>query len=239
MDLYFIRHAQSANNALWAQTNSDKGRVADPHITELGRKQAELLGEFLRTGNRRGGRSNGAGPSGFGITHLYASLMIRAVETGTAVSRALDLPLHGWEDIHEEGGIFLRDEQTGEPVGLPGCDRAFFEANFPDFCLPQGFNDQGWWNNRPMEPIEDRPKRVRRFLDQLLAEHGGTDHRVAIVSHGGFYNLLIKTLLGQPLEPGVWFTTYNCGVSWIEFLDRGINIQYLNRTDFLPAEMIT
>jgi hypothetical protein len=49
---------------------------------------------------------------GFHITHVYCSLMERAVATGHRVAEALDLPLLGWIDIHETGGMFLYDEET-------------------------------------------------------------------------------------------------------------------------------
>lgn len=241
MDLFFIRHGQSENNRLWAETGSDSGRVSDPRLTELGRRQAAHLGEFLRTGNLRGGGTNSHGEpkEGFGITYFYSSLMLRAVETGSIAAQALGLPLRAWLEIHEEGGIFLADSTTGEPVGLPGSDRAFFETNFPEFVLPDSLDHTGWWGSRPLEPQEARLPRAQGFLKDLLERHGGTDDRVAIVSHGGFFNLLLKAILSLPRDYPSWFTSYNCGVSWIEFKDREVNIQYLNRTDFLPPEMIS
>ena len=46
MELYIIRHAQSSNNAL----ADERERVCDPHLTELGRQQAELLAAHLAAG---------------------------------------------------------------------------------------------------------------------------------------------------------------------------------------------
>ena len=37
MRLYFIRHGQSENNALYTATGSDRERVDDPKLTEIGR----------------------------------------------------------------------------------------------------------------------------------------------------------------------------------------------------------
>jgi len=79
MQLYFIRHAQSTNNELYESTGSSYGRNEDPELTELGIKQASALAEFLQTGNPNGGaRKETASPKGFGLTHLYSSLMRRA-----------------------------------------------------------------------------------------------------------------------------------------------------------------
>src|SRR5215213_7908064 len=105
MQLYFIRHGQSANNALWDNTGGSKGRSEDPELTEVSRRQAALLAQYLsENGNR------------FGFTHLYTSLMIRSVETAIAVGQSLNLPVHAWEDIHESGGIY-QDQDNGEPIG--------------------------------------------------------------------------------------------------------------------------
>ena len=44
MQLYFIRHAQSENNWLFARTGSFDGRHEDPGITHLGQQQARVVG---------------------------------------------------------------------------------------------------------------------------------------------------------------------------------------------------
>ena len=122
MQLYFIRHAQSENNALWMRTRSGEGRLADPALTRAGWRQARLLAKFLAQ-NHAAARTTGwdsQNRGGFGLTHLYCSLMRRAAATGSEIAQALDLPLIGWADIHERGGIYLKDEDSGEMVGLPG-----------------------------------------------------------------------------------------------------------------------
>jgi len=91
MQLYFIRHGQSANNALYDRTGSWSGRSHDPELTDIGKRQAEYLARFLRQANP-GASTNGWDPhnvSGFDITHLYTSLMMRAVQTGSIVAEAL------------------------------------------------------------------------------------------------------------------------------------------------------
>lgn len=240
MQLYFIRHAQSANNALWERTGQSDGRSEDPELTELGWHQAKLVAQFLRTGSPVGGHECGAqGELGFGITHLYTSLMVRAVMTGTVIAESLGLPLQAWEDIHEEGGIYLDDEETGQPVGLLGKSRAYFEKNFPELVLPEDMNDAGWWGSRPFEKREDRMPRTLRFLDELRRRHGATQDRVAMVSHGGFFALLITALLGLPARDGFWFTMYNTGITRIDFDDQVVRLVYQNRTDHLPVNLVS
>jgi len=119
MQLYFIRHGQSENNALYDLTGSNKGRNADPGLTAAGRQQAALLAQFLRQSNPEApiiGR-DAQNVAGFGLTHLYTSLMTRSVATGSVVAEALGLPLEAWEDLHEGGGIYLEDTDTGVNTG--------------------------------------------------------------------------------------------------------------------------
>jgi 2,3-bisphosphoglycerate-dependent phosphoglycerate mutase len=243
MRFYFIRHAQSANNLLWERTGSSQGRSHDPQITDLGRQQAARLAEFLT----RPGFEGVSRPfdeqdiAGFSITHLYTSLMQRAVETANIVAEALDLPLYAWEDLHESGGIYLDDETTGEPVGLPGMGRSHFQSHFPRLVLPDSVTDDGWWN-RPYEALEQRPLRARRVLNDLLTRHGGTEDSVAIISHGGFYNRFLTALLNlQPYlqENSYWFVLNNVAITRIDFGPEEVRLIYMNRLGFLPPDMIT
>jgi len=236
MQLYFIRHGQSENNALWMSTNSHEGRNEDPGLTEVGRRQAEFLAQFLS--QPASASSDLQNVAGFGITHLYTSLMVRSVATGTIIANALDLPLVAWEDLHEWGGIYLRDEQTDERTGLPGRNRAYFEQHFPDLALPDSLGEEGWWN-RPFEEPELRLPRAKRALHDLLDRHGHTDDRVAVVSHGGFYNYLLAVILNLPEREDHWFALNNAGLSRIDFDEEEIRLIYLNRVDFLPKELIT
>ena len=240
MQFYFIRHGQSANNALYDNTRSSKGRNFDPELTELGQRQASLVAQFLRRhdANEEVRGSDPQNSAAFGITHLYCSLMLRAVATGHTIAEVLGLPLHSWLDLHEEGGLYLDDEETGGKVGQSGSNRVFFESHYPQLVLPEAMGENGWWN-RPYEELEQRRERAQRFLRELLAQHGNTDDRVAMISHGGFYNLFLAALLDLPAPERVWFSLNNVGVSRFDFAGDGVAIVYMNRVDFLPRNLIT
>jgi 2,3-bisphosphoglycerate-dependent phosphoglycerate mutase len=47
MRIFFIRHGQSENNALWVRTQSHHGRVPDPDLTEIGKRQLAYTAQFL------------------------------------------------------------------------------------------------------------------------------------------------------------------------------------------------
>ena len=241
MQLYFIRHGQSENNLLWAQSGSSERRSADPGLTAVGRQQAHGVAQFLRRADSPAAANSdedSQNRAGFGITHLYTSLMVRAVATGTIIAQALGLPLVAWEDLHEWGGIYRTDEETGERIGLPGHNRAYFETHYPELVLPDLLGDEGWWN-RPFETREERPARARRFLHDLLDRHGGADDRVAVVSHGGFHRELLWAVLGVPEGNGCWLALNNGALTRVDFNGEETALSYLNRAGFLPRELIT
>jgi 2,3-bisphosphoglycerate-dependent phosphoglycerate mutase len=247
MELYFIRHGQSQNNANWG--NPDYRENPDPALTDLGVEQACLVAEFLKNAQAitNPQRWNIQNRLGFGLTHIYTSLMERAVYTAAPTARALGLPFAAWEEIHESGGIFGRDGEV-KLKGLPGKSRDYFEKHFPELGLPDHLDGTGWWN-RPFETEEGCYKRAEKFLSDLIARHGDRDgqpeQRVAIFSHGGFFVHLMFVILKTPWRQGAngmrsWFMMNNCAISRIDFDPEGtINIAYLNRTDHLPDHLIT
>ncbi len=254
MLLYLIRHAQSGNNDLWARTGASVGRHADPPLTDLGHQQARLLAGFLAGTKGRSGEDtllNGGFAArhnrhGFDLTHLYCSLMTRAVQTGGYVAEATGLPLVGWPEIHERGGLHQLDEATGEDVGIPGPGRAWFAAEYPGLVLPEALDEAGWWG-RPKESIAEAVPRARAVWAQLLERHGDTDDRVALIIHAGFFQSLLTALLTtednltapQLGAATVGFGMSNVSISRLEIGDGPVVLRYLNRVDFLPDELIT
>lgn len=239
MQFYFIRHGQSTNNVLWDSTGSETGRSEDAALTDLGWRQAEVLGEFLRRRNpvQTADVRDLQNLSGFGITHLYCSLMVRSIETGTVVAGALDLRLVAWQDVHETGGIFLSDEQSGERIGQPGKPRSYFEQHYPDLVLPNTLDESGWWN-RPFESTEEIEARAQRVLKELLERHDAMD-RVAVISHGGFYNYLMTALLNMPSREGFWMFMHNAAITRIDFGEDRTDVVYSNRVDFMPRGLVS
>jgi 2,3-bisphosphoglycerate-dependent phosphoglycerate mutase len=240
MQLYFIRHAQSTNNALYDRTGSWAGRNEDPILTPIGMDQAERLAQFLSTGTPDPD-SNGSDPqnrSGFGITYIYTSLMLRATITASVIARRLGLPIHGCEDLHENGGVYLEDIQTHELVGQPGGTQAFFKTNFPELVIPGTGFENGWWN-RPFEQPAASWLRANRVVNSLREKHGKGDDRVALISHAGFYNSFLWAMLGVQEDPHYWFVLNNTAMTRVDFTSDGIHLVYLNRADHLSADLVT
>ncbi len=104
--------------------------------------------------------------------------------------------------------------------------------------LPETITEEGWWN-RAFELEEETLPRARSVLRTLLQEHAGTDHHVAIVSHGGFYNVFLTALLNLDVERRTWFSLNNVAITRVDFREDELFLVYMNRVDFLPKDMIT
>lgn len=246
MELYFIRHGQSENNANWSKP--DYVESPDPALTQPGREQARLLAEFLKKNQaiRKESEWNVQNRYGFGLTHIYSSLMERAAFTAAPIAQALDIPLLAWKEIHEEGGIFSRGDKANR-AGLPGRPRSFFMESFRTMVLPDDLDETGWWN-RPFEADEERQPRADQVLAELLARHrdreGRPEQRVAFVSHGGFFMRLLSAMLKLPWRQAAlgmksWFLLNNASISRFDIRGDEITVAYINRTDHLPDHLIT
>ncbi len=238
MRLYLIRHGQSVNNLLWTETGADKGRSVDPELTPVGYAQAERVAEFLRDELDARLPLNGLYKDAARPLLLYTSLMTRAVQTGQLIARALNVPLVALSDAHETGGLYLKDEVSGERRGIEGPNRAHFEKHFPELTLPAHLNERGWWD-RPFEDDTVRPERARRVWEDLMTRHGDSEDVIGLITHGGFYNHLLASLLQIPDSEKTWFTLNNCALSRIDVGEFGVAVVYLNRFDFLPPMLIT
>lgn len=246
MELYFIRHGQSINNANWDKPNYQES--PDPILTDIGHEQARLLAEFLKKNqtNTKEKEWNIQNRYGFGLTHVYTSLMERAAFTAAPIAQALDIPLIAWKEIHEEGGIYSREAQANGK-GLPGRPRSFFMENFRTLTLPNDLDETGWWN-RPYEADDERQPRADQVFADLLARHrdreGQPEARIALVSHGGFFMRLLSAVLKLPWRQAAlglksWFLLNNCSISRFDIRRDEITVVYVNRTDFLPDHLIT
>jgi 2,3-bisphosphoglycerate-dependent phosphoglycerate mutase len=235
MRLYFIRHAQSTNNALFDSTGAEQGRSDDPELSNLGQRQAKLLAQHILE------TKSGLEPGGFGLTHLYASPMVRAAHTASEISSVTGLRLHLWEDWHETGGIWL-DNADGERIGREGKNRSYLEQRFAGVHVPQSIGEAGWWS-RPAEPETEVTARAERVWKELLGRHGGTSDRVAVVSHGHFYVHVMASIFALEVGRGkIWWQKHNTAITRIDHLENqfeSTQLVYQNQVSHLPADLIS
>ena len=150
MQLYLIRHGQSTNNARWeTQEGYETYRTADPTLTEKGIRQAELLADFLAI-SKPGEEDFWRDPQnrlGFGLTHIYCSLMQRAIHTGSIIANRLGLPLVALPEAHEVGGIYL-ESMVNDVIEISwehGVNPEFISTHYPDLTLAKPIDEKGWW----------------------------------------------------------------------------------------------
>ena len=234
MELYIIRHGQSTNNTL----TDPRGRVCDPPLTELGRRQVALLTQHLAGATSRAPGAEGQKQPGLGITRLYCSPMRRALETAQPLGQALGVAPEVWIDVHEFGGIYL---DYGAPTGVvayPGKTRSEILAGFPHYRLPEGITEQGWWRGGREERVAFYARAAR--VAETLRQWAGEDERIAIVSHGDFSNGLLHALFNLSPEQGVYYHHPNTAISRIDFQGDGrLDVRYVSRVDHLPPELIS
>jgi probable phosphoglycerate mutase len=153
-DLYLIRHGEAVVNV----KPIIGGMRGDIGLTDLGRRQAQLLEERLRA-------------DGFRADHLYVSTLPRALETGEYVARALSLQMQRDDELQElrpgeADGLSVEEWRTK----FADPDTAAVTDPFQEFS-PGGESWAGFL------------VRAGRALANLVSQH--EDQTVVAVCHGG------------------------------------------------------
>ncbi|MFC4637291.1 histidine phosphatase family protein [Deinococcus hohokamensis] len=216
MKLLLIWHGQCGNNVIEHQADYAQARQPDPPLTALGRQQAQHLAQALS-----------------GVSHLYTSLMTRAVQTAAPLAQALGLPAHGLAEAYEYGGL------TTGPAGgftrVTGRDHASLQEECETLVWPHDLTGRPW--DGGAEAWGGFAARAGRVLDQLRAAHrdDGT-----LNTHHDFAGALIRAALGWPGPgKGPRFRLAHLSTSLLEVpADRSPGtVHWLNRIDHLPPEL--
>jgi glucosyl-3-phosphoglycerate phosphatase len=136
-----IRHGQTEFNRVFSVTRRDPG-IRDPHLTELGERQAAAVARILRPLN---------------LGRLIASPYVRALETATIVAGHLDLPIT-IDALIAERFCFVCD--IGSPL-------AELRARWPDLAFDH--LPDPWWP-QVEETEETISERSKRFRDRIASE---------------------------------------------------------------------
>lgn len=260
MILYLIRHAQSTNNA-----RPFEEHVPDPPLTELGEQQAEFLAEYLAAGTHVAPYDEHNGY----ITSLYCSAMHRSLQTASIIQEAIDVRPEVWVDIHEHGGMFSRNGagetmglsgKTRQDIEteFPGCI-------LPNDVTDAGWwHDDG---REDLPGCQARALRVasqlRRWAQEERQALSGTngdglvdtlwqgarklagdtmegEQCIVLISHGTFMSMLIKALTNMLPAEQIHHSHYNTGITRFDFFEDGrMALHYMNRTEHLPADLVS
>ncbi len=225
MELFLIRHGQSANNA-----NPGGVRHHDPPLTELGLQQAERLAVWSESLN---------------LTRVIASPFLRAMQTAEEIRRFTAIPADVWVDLHEQGGCCTGPDPVADLAehqyqGHPGMSDAELRTQYPAFVLSDDIDHQGWWRSRPFEPMQQARQRAGVVISKVQAQFGDTDERVALVFHGMLKLLVLDSIFGRFHEETVGIVVpYNTSVSKITITTDSIELGYYNGIEHLQESMLT
>ena len=170
MELLLIRHGQAQRH----DTSSD------PDLSDLGRKQAELLARWY---------------AGHAIERVISSPMRRALQTATPLAEGLGCEIERLDGLAEfdiSGSSYTPEEEIDPEDPL-----------FRQMMLHGTFPDEGYLESPP-----EFRARVIETIERIVADHPG--ETVAVVCHGGVVNNYVGHVLGverhfffEPANTGV------------------------------------
>ena len=244
--LYLIRHAQSANNAIWDGSDHGKGRTPDPEITDIGHRQAAALADYLdhpQTEPRQHS-FQASDSAAFAISHVYCSLMTRSILTAQYIAETCQLEFESLPNVFEKMGMY--DVQLdGQLSGVAGPTRDYFESRFPQLKLPDDLGNKGWWN-RDVESDAAFLQRMQQVVEDFKTRLADSNENIALVAHGDFIDQFINQLMGINRHAhnygSDWVANWvfhNTSISRIDFNRGSHNVVYLNRIDHLDNELVT
>jgi broad specificity phosphatase PhoE len=162
--IFLIRHGQTDSNTQlrW------QGHL-DGHLNDEGRRQAELLAGHLPQ-----------------LSALYASPLVRAADTASAIGAA-----QGLDVTHDER---LKEISFGAWEGLT---RAEIMDRFPEQAADffAGIDVPRGGTGENFDQVRDR---MRRSMAEIAAQHPG--ETIGVVSHGGATRAWVTEVLGLAYE---------------------------------------
>tara|TARA_B100000686_G_C16555365_1_gene844837 strand:+ start:303 stop:935 length:633 start_codon:yes stop_codon:yes gene_type:complete len=163
MELLFIRHALPMH-----VDNTATGKVADPPLSDLGRRQAWILANWL-AGTLPGG------PPKEDINAIYSSPLTRALETADPLSKILDC------QVNVDIGFAEYDAQETEYIPLEAL-KASKDPRWVELISEKAIPDMATFQ-----------KKVTNSVEKIIIRHPG--QRVVIVCHGGVIGAYLAHIL--------------------------------------------
>jgi broad specificity phosphatase PhoE len=165
MKLYFVRHGESEANLRHEFSN----RGHKHGLTTNGKAQAATLAYQLR---------------GAGVTHLFSSPLLRALETTAILARQCG--------VTPEVTEALREYDCGILEGKSDADSwTLYDTVWRDWL------QHGRWDSRIEhgESFLDIKDRFVPFIERLVQHYADTRGAIVLVGHGGTYRCMLPLVL--------------------------------------------
>ena len=209
VELIFIRHGEKQKISQY----NPKNQRNDPPLTDRGKKQARFTGTFLKTEN---------------LDKLYASDMLRTVQTSEQISSETDLSINLQAELRE---IYFGDLETGGWENFatisPDVYEIYSKRN-TDFNYPNG------------ESGHDVFQRLSPLIKQLIQTN---DSKVALVAHGGIIRVILCGLLKIPFGHrfNMGNPVFNCSITRIQYnpTHQSFQLQQFNAISHIPENIRT
>jgi len=192
--LILVRHGQTTHN----KAKIIQGQM-ETQLTDLGRDQAKLLGEYFRREK-------------ISFDKYYSSDLIRAHETCKIIRSEIEL--------HDEGVILtsnlLREKcwgnlqgQTIEMIRKTASDAGYDVSTMSQF-RPEGGG----------ETLDDVHERIRNFCKNELFQNAKNNERILVVLHGGPIREFMKIFrkFGCPIDQKDLIITPNTSINEFDIL---------------------
>jgi probable phosphoglycerate mutase len=196
MELVLVRHAEPVRV-------EGGDRPADPHLTARGRAQAERLAAWVAHED---------------VASLVTSPLLRAIETGAPLARALGL------EPEIVAGVAEWDIGNHEYIPIEEL-RGLQDERW--FAMVEG----RWGDAGGVDPIAYRAQ-VVEAVEHLVARHPG--QRIVIVCHGGAVNAYLGHV--ARIERALWFEPAYASISRVAASRNGTrSIVSVNETGHLRS----
>ncbi|HHL72987.1 MAG TPA: histidine phosphatase family protein [Bacteroidetes bacterium] len=175
----------------WNISNRFQGHI-DTELSDEGRQQAVKVAEHLA-----------AEP----IEAIYSSDLRRAMETAKPLAQKKGLPVQADTSLRERNmgifqGLTFRDIAEKFPQ-----EYEKFMTWDPDYLIPEG------------ESSRQKYERTVACFQKIARENAG--RTVAVFTHGGVIDALLRFILGIPLSTPRRYKNYNASINRIIIDERG------------------
>lgn len=204
--LLLLRHGEND----YVKTGKMAGRIPGVHLNERGQKQAQALGEALRS---------------IPLKAVYASPLERAMETAAPIAESHKLTI-----IQEPD---LMDTHVGKWQGRSWKILRLMKAwkivqEAPSrFRFPEG------------ESFPETQLRIVNVLERIVRKHNKPKDVVAVVFHADPIKLAVAHFLGMPLDQFQRLGCDTGSLTALHVNEMGAHLMKLNQRppfDFLPAK---